>query len=551
MSLVLGIDVGTTSLKVSCVQVENVAEQKEESNDRTSTNQSYKVLQRVSLPYERHLKSDEFICANKDNVDGLLFTGECNPFLVLSTLVSVIGRLDAGLREQVDAVAICGQMHGCLYYGEECLQQIRSIRSDGALEFDLKFDRDYRNRISNFFTWEDQRCDKTFLDQLPGNANFAKRLAYTGYATATTFWFLKNDPEYLQNFRHMGSLMDFIVHLLCPNLEHPVTSNQLANSFGYFDMKRNDWSKWLYDDRYGFPRHLLPTVVDDNQVAGRLGNCFLGLRPGTPVFVACGDLQCAIYSAMYAKRRAAILNSGTSMQLAFPLAKSDFGQIKSTSLLKLLASKVDHLTVGLLIDASLDANDYKNDDIHLDVVPYFNGSCLVTGNSLNGGNVLAFFIRSIKKFVTDMIGVGSELQDDQIWPRISSLAKEYVEKRNRRDDVPDVVPLLYGERHEEIKSKFSISSISAENFELGKLYYSLCSGILRNIFDRMCPIELLKQIGIDKLVAVGSTISNNETLRLCLEEKLNKAELELIYESDAEADIGVCLAFGSLLKSVS
>lgn len=117
--------------------------------------------------------------------------------------------------------------------------------------------------------------------------------------------------------------------------------------------------------------------------------------------------------------------------------------------------------------------------------------------------------------------------------------------------MPDVVPLLYGERHEEIKSKFSISSISAENFELGKLYYSLCSGILRNIFDRMCPIELLKQIGIDKLVAVGSTISNNETLRLCLEEKLNKAELELIYESDAEADIGVCLAFGSLLKSVS
>lgn len=548
MNLILGIDVGTTSLKVSCVQVEKLFGEIDGRSDRSS---AYKVLQRVSLPYHQHLKSDEFIYSNKDNLDALLITGECNPFLVLGTLVCAVSQLNAELRRRVDAVAVCGQMHGCLYYGDECLQQIRSVGSDGALEFDLKFDRDYRNRVSNFFTWEDQRCDKTFLDQLPGNADFANRLAYTGYATATTFWFLKNDPEYLMNFRFMGSLMDFIVHLLCPDLEHPVTSNQLANSFGYFDMKTNDWSKWLYDARFGFPRHLLPTVLGDSQVASRLRHRFLELKPGTPVFVACGDLQCAIYSAMFGKRRAAILNSGTSMQLAFPLAKADFGEIRSTSLLKLFASKVDQLPVDM------SADEVANECIHLDVVPYFNGSHLVTSSSLNGGNVIAFFIRAIKKFVTDLFGGEIELRDDQIWPRISSLTKEYVEKRkaaDRRDvsedDVPNVVPLLYGERYEEIKSKFSISSISVENFELGKLYYSLCSGILKNIFDRMCPIELLQRLRIDKLVAVGSTVTNNEILRLCLEEKLNKAKLELIYESDAEADVGVCLFIAEQLKSV-
>ena len=343
----------------------------------------------------------------------------------------------------------------------------------------------------------------------------------------------------------MGSLMDFFVQLVCPDLQHPVTSVQLANSFGYFDMKKNDWSHFLYT-QFKFPTHLLPTVLGDNQVAGRLRHPFLELKAGTPVFVACGDLQCAMYSAMFGKSQAAILNSGTSMQLAFPLAKTSLADIQSAGLLKLFASKVD-LPVHEPVDQA------GNDCIHLEMLPYFNGNYLMTSNSLNGGNVIAFFVKSIKKFVFDLSAGEIELNDDQIWPRISSLAKEYLEKRKanpQNEDLPSVVPRLYGERHEETKSKFSIGSISDDNFELGKLYYSLCSGILTNIFDHMCPIELLKQLRIDNVIAVGSTVTNNAILRLCLEEKLNKAKLTLIYESSAEADVGVCLWIAEQLKSV-
>lgn len=532
MSLILGIDVGTTSLKVSCVQ-------------------SSTVLQKVSLAYHQHLKCDEFICLNKDHLDDLLITGECSPFLVLSTLVACVGQLDAELRKRVDAIAICGQMHGVLFYGEECLQQIRSVQSDGALKFDLKFGRDDRNRISNCFTWEDQRCDKAFLDRLPGNADFENRLTYTGYATATAFWFLKNDPEYLKQFRFMGSLMDLFVQLVCPDLEHPVTSNQIANSFGYFDMKTNGWSKFLYDDtQFKFPTHLLPTVLNDNQVAGKLQHRFLEIKPGTPVFVACGDLQGAIYStmAMFGKSRAAILNSGTSMQLAFPLAKMSLAEIRSAGLLKLFASKVD-------LPVHESADQTANAHIHLDMLPYFNGNYLMTSNSLNGGNVIAFFVKSIKKLVSDLFGGEIELDESQIWSRLSSLAKEYLEKRatstneNENENGPNVVPRLFGERHEELKSKFSIGSITPDNFELGKLYYALCSGILTNIFDRMCPIQLLKQLQIDNVIVVGSTVTTNEILRLCLEEKLNKAKLTPIYERGAEADVGCCLWVAEQLKS--
>ena len=543
MSLLLGIDVGTTSLKVSCVQVKKRDEGK-------SLAGSYKVLQRVSLAYHQHLKSNEFTCLNKDHLDAqqdaLLITGECNAFLVLSTLVTCLHQLDGQLRRRVDAIAICGQMHGILFYGEESLRQIRSVQADGSLELNLNFCRDDRNRISNCFTWEDRRCDKAFLDQLPSNADFENRLTFTGYATATTFWFLKNDPEYLKNFRFMGSLMDLFVHLVCPDLEHPVTSNQLANSFGYFDMKTNNWSNFLYDSQ--FPAHLLPTVLDDHQMAGRLRHRFLEVKQGCPVFAACGDLQCAIYSAMFGKDRAAILNSGTSMQLAFPLSRTDLREIRSASLLKLFASKVD-----LPVDESTPTVDQTaNECVHLEVVPYFADRYLVTSNSLNGGNVIVFFIKSIHKFVADLFG--GEVSEDQIWPKISSLAKKYLEKKKaspdgKGDDIPIIVPRLYGERYEEIKSKFSISSISADNFELGKLYYSLCSGVLANIFDGMCPIELLQQLGIGQLVAVGSTITNNEIMRLCLEEKLNKAKLKLVYENDAEADVGVCLWIAEQLKS--
>lgn len=166
MTSVLGIDIGTTSVKVIIVQFDGL--------------DNHKVLQKKSLAYHEHAKSDEFVSLNKDNLCDLIKTGEINPYLILSTLVYCLEQLDSKLKNEISGIGITGGMHGCVYYSKESLKQ---IRSDGR-SFALNFDANYQNIISNLITWEDSRCDKEFLDQLPDNSDSRNRKAYTGKTTS-------------------------------------------------------------------------------------------------------------------------------------------------------------------------------------------------------------------------------------------------------------------------------------------------------------------------------------------------------------------------------
>ena len=47
----------------------------------------------------------------------------------------------------------------------------------------------------------------------------------------------------------------------------------------------------------GFPTKLLPPTVSVPHCAGTLLMDWLGIRKGTPVGVAMGDMQCSIYAA--------------------------------------------------------------------------------------------------------------------------------------------------------------------------------------------------------------------------------------------------------------
>lgn len=104
--------------------------------------------------------------------------------------------------------------------------------------------------------------------------------------------------------------------------------------------------------------------------------------------------------------------------------------------------------------------------------------------------------------MTDLLNdMNIELSDQEVWSRVSDLSKKYIKEKTSVNFEPDICVRLYGERFEKIKSMFSITSITSDNFEIGKLYYSLCSNILDNIL-MMCPIELLKQIDIKGICAV-------------------------------------------------
>lgn len=104
MTLILGIDFGTTSIKVSCVQFDN--------------DENYQILQRVSLAYQNHLKTDEFKRLNENQLNDLINESEMNPFLILSTLHYCLEQLSIELRNRISAVSVCGQMHGVIYWNK-------------------------------------------------------------------------------------------------------------------------------------------------------------------------------------------------------------------------------------------------------------------------------------------------------------------------------------------------------------------------------------------------------------------------------------------------
>lgn len=59
----------------------------------------------------------------------------------------------------------------------------------------------------------------------------------------TYLWLLQNQRHYLaeKQFDCSGTVMDFVVAAIC-DLEQPVTSDQLATSFGYFNVQSRKWN---------------------------------------------------------------------------------------------------------------------------------------------------------------------------------------------------------------------------------------------------------------------------------------------------------------------
>lgn len=70
-------------------------------------------------------------------------------------------------------------------------------------------------------------------------------------------------------------------------------------------MGKNWWTiffnlNWFFNSlkQTSFPVHLLPQVVEPGGKAGNLQFDWLAVKKGTPVLVALGDTQCAVYSIL-------------------------------------------------------------------------------------------------------------------------------------------------------------------------------------------------------------------------------------------------------------
>ncbi|KAM7398442.1 hypothetical protein PAMA_006380 [Pampus argenteus] len=273
-SYILGLDVGTTSIKAVLL----------ESDSRT-------VAASHSMPTASDLSDSGGIKAREQDT-----------VRIIDTLNRCVGLLPADKLQRVRSVGLCGQMHGVLLWKAKS----GCDWSNG----DFFTARD----TSQLITWQDGRCSGSFLSSLPQPDSHLS--VATGFGCATILWYTKHRLEFLEGFTAAGTIQDYVVSMLC-GLDGCVMTPQNAASWGFFNTSSNRWNTDILKGA-GFPLHLLPQCVPSGCFAGQTCSAWHGIPAGTPVGAALGDFQCSVYSCMSA-RTDAVLNISTSAQLTYAL----------------------------------------------------------------------------------------------------------------------------------------------------------------------------------------------------------------------------------------
>lgn len=451
---VLGMDIGTTTVKVAVVDAEN-----------------RRLVQSLSRETKAFSPSDLGHLGN-----------EQDPHKICTALQFCVSRLPKECLQRVVKIGISGQMHGVLLWkGGEGWTQNHFGRYETTAS------------VSQLFTWQDGRCTPEFLATLP-EPDSHLRLS-TGQGCATLFWLQRHRPDFLAKFDQVGTIADYVVAMIC-GLDKPVMSVQSAASWGYYNTVNDQWNLDKLQANE-FPVHVLPVVVQAGEVAGKLDSDWYGIAEGTPVAAALGDMQCSVFSTLETERDA-VLNISTSAQLSFTMHR------------------------GFLppLFAPLQPTEY---------FPYFGGLYLAVAASLNGGNVLASFVRMLQQWIHEL-GLG--VPEDKIWEKILTLAEE----ESSVSDL-EVIPTLYGERHLP-GQKASVTNIDPLNVSLGKVSHAICKGVIKNITD-MLPSEKLVDARVERILGCGSALIRNAILKKEVEAQYN---LPVKYITGSDAAVGVALA---------
>ncbi|KAJ8267235.1 hypothetical protein GJAV_G00140180 [Gymnothorax javanicus] len=271
---VLGMDLGTTSIKVVLVDA-----------------QSKKVTDSYTLP------------TKADSRSTIEHAKEQDPDRIVDVLNQSMAALPRDKLQKVTKIGVSGQMHGVMFWKAQA--GCSWGRRDAVHMF-------WPRETSPLITWQDGRCSSDFLSMLPKPDSHLS--VATGFGCATIFWLLRHRPEFLAEFTAAGTVHDYVVAMLC-GLNKCRMSTQNATSWGYFNTTSHQWNLDILKDS-GFPVHLLADPVMSGCTAGLSCSEWHGIPPQTPVAAALGDFQCSVYSCL-TDRTSAVLNVSTSAQLTF------------------------------------------------------------------------------------------------------------------------------------------------------------------------------------------------------------------------------------------
>jgi len=206
---VLGIDLGTTTVKVVAMRAKDKA-----------------IVGSWSCKTEASVVSDAGSLASEQDVTK-----------IMSAVDACLHEIPADLTASITKMGVSGQMHGLVMWTRQSHisdDRILLLSPSSLCEALSSF-----SKLSNLYTWQDGRCTTEFLSSLPAPDSHL-RIA-SGFGCCTMFWLNRHEPGCLECYRCAATVQDLLVAVLC-DLEEPLMSTHNAASWGYFDPVAKEWN---------------------------------------------------------------------------------------------------------------------------------------------------------------------------------------------------------------------------------------------------------------------------------------------------------------------
>ena len=355
---ILGIDVGTSSVKCAVVRINN----SDLLNDQNS-------VQVVSL--------------SKRSYNRATIQRAVEPGYSQQSVCEIVQCLNAALQElpqleTVTRIAFSCQMHGIVLWNKTDIFKQNSINFEA---------------ISDLYDWTDLRCVPEFLASLP-LSNSARPAS--GYGGVTLCWLKQFQPELLEKYDCASTIGEFIAWLFSNDSlsgsKRSYISTHNAHSWGYFNPLESSWNVDLLENN-AFPIHLLPKVVQPGTIVGETihnNSIFTKIPSQIPIFVCIGDLQAILSCVQHQYPNCSnILNMGTSSQLC-----------------KIIRSHCEMSKEKLPSVVCFD--------------PFYDQCYIAKAASLNGGNVLSSFVNFLQDITNQL--TETNITSDEIWTKLDKLS---------------------------------------------------------------------------------------------------------------------------------
>ena len=328
MSVLLGIDIGTSSVKAMLLDVENG------------------MIDVRAKEYGVDIPSPGF--------------AEHNPELWWTSLKEVLSELRSVRPEEYKAVAAVGysgQMHGLVLVNEAGEPVYPAI---------IWLDQRSKSQVEEI---------KNVITEKKMGEIFCNRVS-SGFAFPSLLWVRENEPEVFSKAAAILCPKDYLRMKMTGEIGTEVVD---ASSTCIFSMAERDWA-WDVIDLFGLPRKLFPKVGESMQIAGVITSACAeetGLPKGIPVIYGAGDQPAQSIGNGIFREGQLISNIGTGGQIsAFTRRLIYDKQLRTNTFCHAIPGS--YTVFGATLCSGMSMNWAKNKLFHLEEYDVINREAALT-----------------------------------------------------------------------------------------------------------------------------------------------------------------------------